>query len=673
MRVLRKKHDRNHIYILADGKCQICGIELGREWHVDHIIPYSIVQCTELDNLQALCPTCNLKKGTLMLRKHQKDLINIIQEKINHIKKYGRDKNSKIADIVADVFPGGGKSTHPIIAFKLLKDAGLVDKLCWVVPRASLQQQGAEGFLDVFFKSLFPHDIEIRETEKSNDVNPSHGSDGYITTYQAISTAYSNNYKRENCHEYDFKKHRYLLFLDECQHATPDRANRKLNKEEINEDGFGFYQAVLPLFKTSHFNIVSSGTLYRHDKTEKVAFVDYETETNYKDDVFYKPKIDLRYTYEDAYKDRAVIPLFTNYGLLDSISYKRGEDKIERKEIKTNIDLSVAIDTEYGKKLLQEGIKHWQNYKKRYNSRSKVIIIGHSQKHCRNICADLKLMGLNPCLAISDEKQDGKNAIIAFRKKRNSDVLVTCQMAYEGLDCKEATHLISLTKIRSIPWLVQMLTRVMRTDIKNDLDWNHQRSFAFVPSDKKMAEALKYVNAKEIPRVAGREELPSINIEAELQGNIEIKQITDATSNLSNMSQHNLEGDNLPPELYPKILLWQTKYNINQAEIDTYKMLRDIGGLAQLDQFSSIDDVVDDDQTECLTIRQKEKNIRYDIEMLTRKLDNKFQAEYGTWNKKSFNAFRYKSRSEMNVNDLLKVKRWLLEEAEREARRINGG
>jgi len=43
-------------------------------------------------------------------------------------------------DILAAVTPGGGKSLLPVIAAARLITAGIVDKICWVVPRDSLRQ-----------------------------------------------------------------------------------------------------------------------------------------------------------------------------------------------------------------------------------------------------------------------------------------------------------------------------------------------------------------------------------------------------------------------------------------------------------------------------------------------------------------------------------------------------
>lgn len=48
------------------GKCALCG-EKSDKWHRDHIIPRKLGGCSELFNLQALCPTCNMSKGSKIL------------------------------------------------------------------------------------------------------------------------------------------------------------------------------------------------------------------------------------------------------------------------------------------------------------------------------------------------------------------------------------------------------------------------------------------------------------------------------------------------------------------------------------------------------------------------------------------------------------------------------
>ena len=52
-------------------------------------------------------------------------------------------------DILAAVTPGGGKSLLPVLAASRLIGAGMVDRVCWVVPRDSLRLQAEGTFAQV--------------------------------------------------------------------------------------------------------------------------------------------------------------------------------------------------------------------------------------------------------------------------------------------------------------------------------------------------------------------------------------------------------------------------------------------------------------------------------------------------------------------------------------------
>ena len=62
-RTLRSRKLRALLYYAANGKCQMCGCDLPDDWHADHITPWSKTRRTNVFELQALCPTCNLRKG----------------------------------------------------------------------------------------------------------------------------------------------------------------------------------------------------------------------------------------------------------------------------------------------------------------------------------------------------------------------------------------------------------------------------------------------------------------------------------------------------------------------------------------------------------------------------------------------------------------------------------
>lgn len=70
----RKKNSRNGIpfavkkelFKKQEGKCVICGCELGNNWskiHVDHIVPWDLVGDELEDNFQDLCEKCNEEKN----------------------------------------------------------------------------------------------------------------------------------------------------------------------------------------------------------------------------------------------------------------------------------------------------------------------------------------------------------------------------------------------------------------------------------------------------------------------------------------------------------------------------------------------------------------------------------------------------------------------------------
>jgi 5-methylcytosine-specific restriction endonuclease McrA len=60
---LFSRKERQLIYKLAGGRCQLCGDALLPGWHADHIIPFSAGGTTDIGNAQALCRECNLLKG----------------------------------------------------------------------------------------------------------------------------------------------------------------------------------------------------------------------------------------------------------------------------------------------------------------------------------------------------------------------------------------------------------------------------------------------------------------------------------------------------------------------------------------------------------------------------------------------------------------------------------
>src|ERR671933_2185717 len=84
-----------------------------------------------------------------------------------------------VSDILAAVTPGGGKSLLPVIAAARLMASGVVERVCWVVPRDSLRLQAEEAFADPHWRAALGHDLSVRAAENAPD--PVRGLHGYIT------------------------------------------------------------------------------------------------------------------------------------------------------------------------------------------------------------------------------------------------------------------------------------------------------------------------------------------------------------------------------------------------------------------------------------------------------------------------------------------------------------
>ena len=92
-----------------------------------------------------------------------------------------------VRDVLAAVTPGGGKSLLPVIAAARMIAAGIVERVCWVVPRDSLRLQAEEAFADPTWRIALGHGLSVRAADNAPD--PSRGLAGYVTTYQADPAA----------------------------------------------------------------------------------------------------------------------------------------------------------------------------------------------------------------------------------------------------------------------------------------------------------------------------------------------------------------------------------------------------------------------------------------------------------------------------------------------------
>ena len=144
-----------------------------------------------------------------------------------------------------------------MIAAHALLSAGIIDRVCWVVPRDSLRLQAEEAFADPAWRATLGHAVTVRAADNAPD--PFRGLHGCITTYQSIAAA-------PDLHLAEFRRRRTLLVVDEVHHlpALSDMAPDPL-ADPGADAASGWSRALLPLLETARLRLLLSGTLQRAD------------------------------------------------------------------------------------------------------------------------------------------------------------------------------------------------------------------------------------------------------------------------------------------------------------------------------------------------------------------------------------------------------------------------
>ncbi len=181
------------------------------------------------------------------LRSHQAETLAVVRA-------IAAGEASETRDILAAVTPGGGKSLLPVLTAQALIAAGVCERVCWVVPRDSLRLQAEEAFADPSWRAALGHALSVRAAENAPD--PCRGLAGYVTTYQGVAAA-------PDLHLAEFRRHRYLLVVDEVHHLPALGAND--NSAAPADDAAGWSAAIEPLLALATVRLLLSGTLERAD------------------------------------------------------------------------------------------------------------------------------------------------------------------------------------------------------------------------------------------------------------------------------------------------------------------------------------------------------------------------------------------------------------------------
>jgi superfamily II DNA or RNA helicase len=243
------------LYLAADGKCTSCGIRLEPGWHADHVQPWSAHGATDVINGQALCPSCNLAKGSkvtypnypLPLREWQEDALVAFVD-------HG-------GDFLVMACPGAGKTTFALAAARKLIDANF-QQVIVVVPTSHLRSQWASA------AQSFGIDLDYAFTN---------GNTVLANDYQGAAVTYAMVAREPSLWRKIAASKPTLVILDEIHHAGED-------------EHLTWGPALREAFGSARRRLLLSGTPVRTDG-RPIPFVEY---------VGGLPQYGFKYEYGDA-------------------------------------------------------------------------------------------------------------------------------------------------------------------------------------------------------------------------------------------------------------------------------------------------------------------------------------------------------------------------------------
>jgi len=136
------KRQRQILFAVAGGKCQICRQNLSHNFHADHVQPFSKDGKTITWNGQALCPSCNQSKGNMNIktkfRPWQRDAL---QKCLDWLLVKRLDRH-----FILNAAPAAGKTIAACEIARELFERGEIDRVIVLAPRAEVVNQWASDF-----------------------------------------------------------------------------------------------------------------------------------------------------------------------------------------------------------------------------------------------------------------------------------------------------------------------------------------------------------------------------------------------------------------------------------------------------------------------------------------------------------------------------------------------
>ncbi len=459
------------LYWIAGGICEGCGEPLPAHWHADHIQPHATGGPTDVVNGQALCPTCNLKKGAGAMFNHWPPKLALRRWQQEFLNKYNAlDK----PDFLLVATPGGGKTTAALRVTHDLLRSGIVQRLVVVCPSDHLRTQWLYEAAKVGIQ------LDKKTIGYTGAIAQTTDYVGLVTTYAEVL------FNIEPLRAYT-SRHKTLVIFDEVHHCG-------------EHENLQWGVAINKSFDLAVRRLLLSGTPFRTDNN-RIPFVEYEPDPAKPG--FSHSKADHTYGYGDALKDGEVVRHIIFSGWDGEFAWNDSFWGEERKasfqsllnRVDSNRRLKTAInpDEMFMRKMLVSACEKLDEVRRDGHTNAGGLVVAESQDAAKSLAKILEeVNGEKPVLAVSDMGDAASGEIKKFHDGTQKWI-VAVKMVSEGVDIKRLRVGVYATNVKTDTFFRQVIGRVIRWD-NRWADLYDQTAYFYIPEDPtllRLAKAIK--------------------------------------------------------------------------------------------------------------------------------------------------------------------------------------
>jgi superfamily II DNA or RNA helicase len=513
--------ERIALYLDADGHCRNCGTPLAGGWHADHRIPYVAGGPTDMTNGQALCPSCNLTKGSTMA-----DGLRVWQQRATEAF-YANTKT----DFLVSATPGAGKTHYAISIAQGLLGQGLVDRVVVVVPTDALRSQWAVA--------AGKSGLQLKPVSDKADYDKA-GYVGCVVTYQQLLDNKGADAIRT------VTRRSTLVILDEVHHAGDNRS---------------WGESLRTAVENATYRLSLTGTPWRRDAASPIPFVEYNDEGTV--------VVDYAYEYGAAVADGVCrrIEFHAYDGEARWIDPSRGKREYRTGDSGVNVeftaklgghmaeeDVSAALDVVYEPKyqwmpaMLQHADAMLEELRADVPDAAGLVVC-ERQWHAHGYAALIEQMtGTRPPVVVSDPKTDpagevAKSTIQQFREGTGRWI-VAVKMISEGVDIPRLAVGVYASKTQTPLFFRQVVGRFVRT--RPDEEFNARLLLPAVPELLRHSREIEEELRHQLELEAEKEEKARAEQDGDGQGEFDFRTALSASAPVFDRAI--LGGDECSPE-----------------------------------------------------------------------------------------------------------------------------